>query len=136
MCILECCENPLHSLSLSSPLSLILWQAPHSVHMRSGVKFGDVALSDTMMKDGLIDAFHGYHMGITAENVVKQVSVSRQDQDLFSAQSQNKAETAQKNGAFTTEIIPVTVPSRKGTCNCKSDVLYCTDMYELAQSNR
>ena len=100
--------------------------------MRSGVKFGDVPLSDTMMKDGLLDAFHGYHMGITAENVVKQVSVSRQDQDLFSAQSQNKAEAAQKSGAFTKEVIPVTVPSRKGTYNCKSDVLYCTGMYESA----
>ena len=67
-----------------------------------------------MLTEGLTCAFNGYHMGITAENVAKQKSVSRQEQDEFSAQSQNRAETAQKSGAFTKEIVPVSVPSRKG----------------------
>ena len=96
--------------------------------MRSGVKFGDVPLTDSMLKDGLMDAFHEYHMGITAENVVKQKSLSRQEQDEFSARSQNKAEAAQKNGAFTKEIVPVTVPSRKGIYLL--EVTLCNFMYE------
>ena len=78
------------------------------------MKFGDATLVDTMMKDGLTDAFNNYHMGITAENVAKQFEVTREEQDSFAAQSQNKAETAQKNGHFTAEITPVTVKSRKG----------------------
>ena len=82
------------------------------------MKFGDVPLADSMLKDGLTDAFHDYHMGITAENVVKQESVSRQEQDEFSARSQNRAEAAQKNNVFTKEIVPVTVPSRKGINLC------------------
>ena len=82
--------------------------------MRNGVKFGDVSLSDTMLSDGLTDAFHGYHMGITAENVAKQSEISREAQDIFAALSQNKAEVAQKGGVFNDEIIPVSVPSRKG----------------------
>lgn len=90
-------------------------QALHCIHMRSGVKFGDVSLTDTMLKDGLTDAFHGYHMGITAENVVQQKSsLSREEQDEFAARSQNKAEAAQKNGVFTKEIVDVSVPSKKG----------------------
>ncbi len=67
-----------------------------------------------MMKDGLVDAFHNYHMGITAENVVKQFSINRDDQDLFAAGSQNKAETSQKNGVFKDELVPVTIQTRKG----------------------
>lgn len=82
--------------------------------MRNGVKFGDVTLTDSMLKDGLTDAFHGYHMGITAENIVQQKSLSREEQDGFAALSQNKAEAAQKNGAFTKEIVPVSVPSKRG----------------------
>ena len=82
--------------------------------IRSGVKFGDTPLVDTMMKDGLIDAFHDYHMGNTAENVVKQYDISREDQDQFATVSQNKIEACQKNGSFKNEIVPVTVKTRKG----------------------
>lgn len=82
--------------------------------MRSGVKFGDATLVDTMMKDGLIDAFNDYHMGITAENVAKQYGITREEQDKFAAQSQNRTEAAQKAGLFAAEIVPVTVKSRKG----------------------
>lgn len=89
-------------------------QAPHCASLRGGVKFGDVSLTDSMMKDGLTCAFGGYHMGITAENVSKQHSLSRQDQDHFAVSSQNKTETAQNNKIFENEIVPVSVPSRKG----------------------
>ena len=82
--------------------------------MRRGTKFGDATLTDTMMKDGLLDAFHNYHMGITAENVARQHNITRQQQDEFAAASQNKTEAAQKAGFFTNEIIPVTIQSRKG----------------------
>ena len=78
------------------------------------MKFGDVPLVDSMLNDGLTCAFNDYHMGITAENVVKQKSISRQEQDKFSALSQNRAEAAQKNGSFEKEIVPVSIPSRKG----------------------
>ena len=93
-------------------------QAPHCVHMRSGTKFGDAALTDTMMKDGLIDAFHDCHMGVTAENVAKQFSISREDQDKFAAESQRKTEEAQVLGYFNKEIVPVTIQTRKGVCVC------------------
>lgn len=82
--------------------------------MRNGVKFGDATLSDTMMKDGLWDAFNDYHMGITAENVARQFGITRNQQDEFAALSQNKAEAAQKSGHFMTEITPVSIQSRKG----------------------
>ena len=88
--------------------------ARHSVHMRAGVKFGDVGLEDMMIKDGLTDAFHHYHMGITAENVAKQFSLSREEQDEFAARSQQKAGEAMKDGCFKEEIVPVSVPDRKG----------------------
>ena len=88
--------------------------AKHSVHMRAGVKFGDVGLEDMMIKDGLTDAFHNYHMGVTAENVAKQYSLSREEQDHFAAQSQQKAGEAIKDGCFKEEIVPVSVPGRKG----------------------
>ena len=91
-----------------------LLQSPHCVHMRSGTKFGDGTLVDTMLKDGLTDAFNGYHMGITAENVAKKYGVSREDQDRFAAQSQNRAEAAQKAGLFAKEIVPVIIKTRKG----------------------
>ncbi|KAL5457404.1 hypothetical protein EMCRGX_G034656 [Ephydatia muelleri] len=96
-------------------------QAPHCVQMRAGVKFGDTPLVDTMMKDGLVDAFHGYSMGTTAENVAKQYSITRADQDHFSALSQQHTEAAQKAGRFKAEIVPVTVPSRKGSVSVDSD---------------
>jgi acetyl-CoA C-acetyltransferase len=89
-------------------------QAPHAAHMRGGTKMGDLKLVDTMLKDGLMDAFHGYHMGNTAENVAQRWQLTRDDQDQFAVSSQNKAEAAQKAGRFNDEITPVTIASRKG----------------------
>ncbi len=89
-------------------------QAQHAAHLRSGTKMGDLKFVDTMLKDGLIDAFHGYHMGITAENIATKWQLSRDEQDAFAAASQNKAEAAQKAGRFKDEITPVTLSSRKG----------------------
>jgi acetyl-CoA C-acetyltransferase len=88
--------------------------APHCQHLRSGVKMGAFEMIDTMIKDGLWDAFNGYHMGNTAENVAKQWQITRQQQDEFAVASQNKAEAAQKAGRFKDEITPVTIKSRKG----------------------
>src|ERR1700733_696351 len=87
--------------------------APHCAYLRSGVKMGDFSMVDTMIKDGLWDAFNGYHMGNTAENVAKPRQITRQQQDEFAVGSQNKAEAAQKAGRFKDEIAPVTVKSRK-----------------------
>ncbi|MDO9384011.1 MAG: acetyl-CoA C-acetyltransferase [Hyphomicrobiaceae bacterium] len=89
-------------------------QSMHASHMRDGTKMGDVKIVDTMIKDGLWDAFNGYHMGTTAENVAKQWQVTREDQDKFAVASQNKAEAAQKAGRFKDEICPVTIKGRKG----------------------
>ena len=88
--------------------------APHAQHLRSGQKMGDLKLIDTMLKDGLIDAFNGYHMGNTAENVARQWQLTRQMQDEFAVRSQNKAEAAQKAGRFKDEIVAFTVKGRKG----------------------
>ena len=88
--------------------------SPHAAHMRAGTKMGDVKFIDTMIKDGLWDAFHGYHMGTTAENVAQKWQITREEQDRFAVASQNKAEAAQKAGRFKEEIAPVTVASRKG----------------------
>ena len=89
-------------------------QAPHCVHLRTGTKLGPAELVDTMIKDGLWDAFNGYHMGNTAENVAKQWQITREEQDAFAAHSQQKAEAAQNAGRFTDEIVPVTITTRKG----------------------
>jgi acetyl-CoA C-acetyltransferase len=89
-------------------------QAPHAAYMRSGTKMGDFKLVDTMLRDGLMDAFHGYHMGNTAENVAQRWQLTREEQDQFAVSSQNKAEAAQKSGRFKDEIVPVTIKSRKG----------------------
>jgi len=89
-------------------------QAPHAQHLRTGQKMGDLTLADTMLKDGLLDAFKGYHMGQTAENIADRFQISRADQDAFAVASQNKAEAAQKAGRFTDEIAPVTISGRKG----------------------
>ncbi|WGF86908.1 acetyl-CoA C-acetyltransferase [Marinivivus vitaminiproducens] len=89
-------------------------QAPHAAYLRAGAKMGDVKFVDTMLKDGLWDAFHGYHMGNTAENVAEKWQITREDQDVFAASSQNKAETAIKEGYFKDEIVPFTVKGRKG----------------------
>ena len=88
--------------------------APHCAHLRAGVKMGNYELVDTMIKDGLRDAFNGYHMGNTAENVARQWQITRAQQDEFAVNSQKKAEAAQKAGRFKDEIAPVTVKNRKG----------------------
>ncbi len=95
----------------------------HAAHMRDGTKMGDVKFVDTMVKDGLWDAFNNYHMGTTAENVARQWQISREEQDTFAAASQNKAEAARKAGKFKDEIAPVTIKGRKG------DVVVDTDEY-------
>ena len=89
-------------------------QSPHAQNLRGGQKMGDLALVDTMIKDGLWDAFHGYHMGQTAENIAARWQITREDQDRFAVASQNKAEAAQKAGKFAGEIAPVTIKGRKG----------------------
>ncbi len=98
-------------------------QAPHAAYLRSGQKMGSLEMVDTMIKDGLWDAFNGYHMGNTAENVAKQWQITREQQDELAVGSQNKAEAAQKAGKFKDEIVPVEIKSRKG------DVTVDTDEY-------
>lgn len=88
--------------------------APHAAYLRAGQKMGDLKFVDTMLKDGLMDAFNGYHMGNTAENVAGKWQLNREEQDKFAAASQNKAEAAQKEGRFKDEIAPFTVKTRKG----------------------
>jgi acetyl-CoA C-acetyltransferase len=100
--------------------------APHAQHLRGGIKMGGFEMVDTMIKDGLWDAFNGYHMGNTAENVAKQFQITRQQQDEFAVASQNKAEAAMKAGKFKDEIAPVTIKGRKG------DVVVDTDEYPKA----
>jgi acetyl-CoA C-acetyltransferase len=89
-------------------------QSPHAANIRNGQKMGDFSFVDTMIKDGLWDAFHGYHMGQTAENIASRWQITRGDQDEFAVASQNKAEAAQKSGKFAGEIAPVTIKGRKG----------------------
>src|SRR6202000_1092192 len=98
-------------------------QAPHAMHLRNGVKMGDAAMVDTMIKDELWDAFNGYHMGTTAENVAERWQITREQQDAFALASQNKAEAAIKSGRFKDEIVPVKITTRKG------DVMVDTDEY-------
>ncbi|WP_112830475.1 acetyl-CoA C-acetyltransferase [Rhizobium cremeum] len=95
--------------------------APHVAHLRGGTKMGDLKMIDSMIKDGLTDAFYGYHMGITAENVARQWQLSRDEQDAFAVSSQNKAEAAQVAGRFKDEIVSVVVPSRKGDITVDAD---------------
>ncbi len=97
--------------------------APHAANLRSGTKMGDMKMIDTMIKDGLTDAFYGYHMGITAENIARQWQLSRDEQDQFAVSSQNKAEAAQKAGRFQDEIVPFTIQTRKG------DIIVDADEY-------
>ena len=96
-------------------------QAPHTAFLRDGQKMGNIEFVDTMLRDGLWDAFHGYHMGTTAENVAEQWQITRDDQDAFAAASQAKAEAAQKSGRFADEIVPVVVPNRKGDITVDTD---------------
>jgi len=97
--------------------------SPHVAHLRAGQKMGDLSFIDSMIKDGLWDAFNGYHMGQTAENVASQWQISRDEQDAFALASQNKAEAAQKAGKFADEIMPFTVKTRKG------DIVVSNDEY-------
>ena len=98
-------------------------QAPHCVHLRGGTKMGNTELVDTMIKDGLWDAFNGYHMGNTAENVAEKWQITRDEQDAFAASSQQKAEAAQKEGRLNEELVPVTIKGRRG------DTVVDTDEY-------
>ena len=95
----------------------------HAAHLRSGTKMGDVKFIDTMIVDGLTDAFNNYHMGITAENVAAKWQITRAEQDAFAVASQNKAEAAQKAGRFKDEIVPYVISTRKG------DVIVDQDEY-------
>ncbi len=97
--------------------------APHVAHLRGGVKMGGLEFADTMLKDGLTDAFYGYHMGNTAENIAQKWQITREEQDAFAASSQNKAEAAIDAGRFKDEIVPYTVKSRKG------DIVFDTDEF-------
>lgn len=135
------CRHLVRMLRCYNRCFLVPPKAPHTLRMREGVKMGDASLQDSMVADGLTDAFHGYHMGLTgehgwtytlshilmyicccdqskyflsAENVAEQWKVSREEQDQFAVRSQNKTEAAQKAGHFDQEIVPVTVSSRKG----------------------
>jgi acetyl-CoA C-acetyltransferase len=104
-------------------------QAPHAAYLRGGTKMGSLELVDTMLKDGLWDAFHGYHMGNTAENVAEKYQITRETQDAFAVASQNKASAASRSGRFRDEIAPVTVKGRKG------DVVVDTDEYIRHESD-
>ncbi|TPI17417.1 acetyl-CoA C-acetyltransferase [Mesorhizobium sp. B4-1-1] len=95
--------------------------SPHAEHLRAGVKMGDYKMIDTMIKDGLWDAFNGYHMGNTAENVARQFQITRETQDEFALASQNKAEAAQKAGRFKDEIVAFTIKGKKGDTTVDQD---------------
>jgi len=101
-------------------------QAPHCIHLRAGVKMGGREVVDTMIRDGLTDVFHGYHMGITAENIAERWRISREDQDEFAAGSQQKAEAAMAAGRFADEIVPVSIKTRKG------EIVFDTDEHPKA----
>ncbi len=100
--------------------------SPHCIHLRTGTKMGDAAMIDTMIRDGLWDAFNAYHMGITAENIAEKFGISREKQDEFAAASQNKAEAAIKAGRFDAEITPVTIKGKK------EDVIVAKDEFPRA----
>jgi len=97
--------------------------SPHVAFLRSGVKMGELKMLDTMLRDGLNDAFHGYHMGTTAENIATKFQITREEQDKFATASQNKAEAAKKAGKFKDEIIPFTISTKKG------DIVVDTDEF-------
>ncbi len=110
-------------------------RAPHCLHLRAGTRLGPAEMVDTMIRDGLWDAFNGYHMGNTAENVARRWQIGRQQQDAFAVASQNRAEAAQKAGRFRDEIVPVTLRSRKGETVVEDDeyIRYGTDLAALAK---
>jgi acetyl-CoA C-acetyltransferase len=96
-------------------------RAPHCIYLREGKKMGDAELVDTMIRDGLWDAFNGYHMGATAENIAERWQISRDEQDEYAAMSQQRAEAAQKAGRFRDEIVPVVIKTRKGEVTVADD---------------
>ncbi|PPQ35665.1 acetyl-CoA acetyltransferase [Rhodoblastus acidophilus] len=98
-------------------------QSQHAAYLRSGVKMGELKMVDTMLRDGLTDAFHGYHMGATAENIATKYQITREEQDQFATASQNKAEAAKKSGRFKDEIAPYTISTKKG------DIVVDTDEF-------
>lgn len=108
--------------------------APHAAYLRSGVKMGELGMVDTMLKDGLWDAFHGYAMGNTAENVARAYQVTREEQDAFAVESQRKASAASKSGRFKEEIVPVTVKGRKGDTVVSEDEYIRHDVDMAAMS--
>ena len=133
-CVNQLCGSGLRSVALGAQALALgdssiviaggqesMSQAPHCMHLREGHKMGDAQLTDTMIKDGLWDAFHGYHMVHTAENVAERWQLTRDEQDAFAAASQQKAERAQKEGRFSDEIVPVTVKSRKTETRVEQD---------------
>lgn len=101
-------------------------QAPHAIYLRNGVKMGNASMTDTMIYDALTDAFHNIHMGNTAENIAKQFNITRDMQDEFAANSQQKCEAAQKEGKFKDEIVPLIIPNKKG------DITFDTDEFPRA----
>lgn len=100
--------------------------SPHVMHLRNGVKFGEAKLNDTMISDGLWEAFNNYHMGITAENIAEKWSISREVQDAYAAQSQQRTETAIQSGKFKDEIVPFVIKNKKG------DITFDTDEFPRA----
>ena len=109
--------------------------APHVAHLRNGTKMGSLEMVDSMLKDGLWDAFNGYHMGVTAENVARQWQITRAQQDEFAVASQNKASAARREGRFKDEIVPVTIKGRKGDI-VVSDDEYIRDNVSLADMQK
>jgi acetyl-CoA C-acetyltransferase len=109
--------------------------APHCAHLRAGKKMGNLEFIDTMIKDGLTDAFYGYHMGNTAENVAARWQLTREEQDKFAVASQNKAEAAQKEGRFKDEIVPYTIQTRKGDTVVDQDeyIRYGASLEQMAR---
>ena len=109
--------------------------APHAAYLRSGTKMGELSFVDTMLKDGLWDAFHGYAMGNTAENVARAYQVTREEQDAFAVESQRKASAASKSGRFKEEIVPVTVKGRRGDTVVSEDeyIRHDADMAAMAK---
>ncbi len=109
--------------------------APHAAYLRSGVKMGELGMVDTMLKDGLWDAFHGYAMGNTAENVARAYQVTREEQDAFAVESQRKASAASRSGRFQEEIVPVTVKGRRGDTVVSEDeyIRHDVDMAAMAK---
>ncbi|HSO42945.1 MAG TPA: acetyl-CoA C-acetyltransferase [Rhodospirillales bacterium] len=123
-----------HEVVVAGGMESMSW-APHEANLRGGTKMGEFKMVDSMLRDGLIDPFHNYHMGNTAENVAKKYQITRKEQDEFALASQNKAEAAIKGGKFKDEIVPVTIKTRKGDTVVDTDEhpIFGTTMETLAK---